>query len=72
MAQLQEQVQHLRPLWLFTGEADNIPPAALLDRLTHKAHILEFSGAESYRFRTRLQRTTRQHNGDDNQSEVNP
>lgn len=30
--------------------------AALLDRLTHKAHILEFSGAESYRFRERLQR----------------
>lgn len=45
--------------------------AALLDRLTHKAHILEFSGAESYRFRTRLQRTTRQRNGDDNQGEVN-
>lgn len=34
--------------------------AALLDRLTHKAHILEFSGAESYRFRERVQRTTRQ------------
>jgi DNA replication protein DnaC len=30
--------------------------AAFLDRLTHKAHILEFSGAESYRFRERLQR----------------
>ena len=30
--------------------------AALLDRLTHKAHILEFSGAESYRFRERMQR----------------
>lgn len=29
--------------------------AALLDRLTHKAHILEFVG-ESYRFRQRLQR----------------
>lgn len=28
--------------------------AALLDRLTHKAHILEFVG-ESYRFRQRLQ-----------------
>jgi DNA replication protein DnaC len=28
--------------------------AALLDRLTHKAHILEFAG-ESYRFRQRLQ-----------------
>jgi DNA replication protein DnaC len=33
--------------------------AALLDRLTHKAHILEFSGAESYRFRERLQREAR-------------
>lgn len=30
--------------------------AALLDRLTHKAHILEFVG-ESYRFRQRLQQT---------------
>jgi DNA replication protein DnaC len=28
--------------------------AALLDRLTHKAHILEFTG-ESYRFRQRMQ-----------------
>lgn len=27
--------------------------AALLDRLTHKSHILEFVG-ESYRFRQRL------------------
>jgi DNA replication protein DnaC len=29
--------------------------AALLDRLTHRAHILEFAG-ESYRFRERMQR----------------
>jgi len=29
--------------------------AALLDRLTHKAHVLEFVG-ESYRFRQRMQR----------------
>ena len=29
--------------------------AALLDRLTHKAHILEFTG-ESFRFRQRMQR----------------
>ena len=29
--------------------------AALLDRLTHHAHILEFVG-ESYRFRERMQR----------------
>jgi len=29
--------------------------AALLDRLTHRAHILEFVG-ESYRFRQRMQR----------------
>ena len=28
---------------------------ALLDRLTHRAHIIEFVG-ESYRFRQRLQR----------------
>jgi len=31
--------------------------AALLDRLTHKAHIVEFTG-ESYRFRQRMQRET--------------
>jgi DNA replication protein DnaC len=31
--------------------------AALLDRLTHKAHIIEFVG-ESYRFRQRMQRET--------------
>jgi len=34
--------------------------AALLDRLTHKAHIVEFVG-ESYRFRQRMQRETQQH-----------
>jgi DNA replication protein DnaC len=33
--------------------------AALLDRLTHKAHILEFVG-ESYRFRERIQRETQE------------
>ena len=33
--------------------------AALLDRLTHKAHILEFTGAESYRFKERMRRETR-------------
>jgi DNA replication protein DnaC len=33
--------------------------AALLDRLTHKAHILEFIG-ESYRFRERMQRESEQ------------
>jgi DNA replication protein DnaC len=32
--------------------------AALLDRLTHRAHILEFTG-ESFRFRQRLQREGR-------------
>lgn len=36
--------------------------AALLDRLTHKAHILEFVG-ESYRFRQRMQRETSLHGG---------
>jgi DNA replication protein DnaC len=38
--------------------------AALLDRLTHKAHILEFSGAESYRFRERMQREARRESND--------
>ena len=33
--------------------------AALLDRLTHKAHVLEFTG-ESYRFRQRIQREEQQ------------
>jgi DNA replication protein DnaC len=33
--------------------------AALLDRLTHRAHILEFAG-ESYRFRERMRREKRQ------------
>jgi DNA replication protein DnaC len=32
--------------------------AALLDRLTHRAHILEFTG-ESFRFRQRMQRQAR-------------
>ena len=37
--------------------ADTLTPswAALLDRLTHRSHILEFVG-ESYRFRERMQR----------------
>ena len=35
---------------------------ALLDRLTHKAHILEFVG-ESYRFRERMQREESEANG---------
>jgi len=34
--------------------------AALLDRLTHKAHILEFVG-ESFRFRQRLQQESQAH-----------
>ena len=33
--------------------------ATLLDRLTHRAHILEFLG-ESFRFRQRLQQAERQ------------
>lgn len=36
--------------------------AALLDRLTHKAHILEFVG-ESYRFRERMQREAQEDDG---------
>jgi DNA replication protein DnaC len=36
--------------------------AALLDRLTHRAHILEFVG-ESYRFRQRLQREAQKKKG---------
>lgn len=36
--------------------------AALLDRLTHRAHILEFIG-ESYRFRQRMQHDSQQHPG---------
>jgi DNA replication protein DnaC len=34
--------------------------AALLDRLTHKAHILDFAGAESYRFRERMRREAKE------------
>lgn len=33
--------------------------AALLDRLTHRAHIIEFSGAESFRFKQRLKRLSK-------------
>jgi DNA replication protein DnaC len=42
--------------------------AALLDRLTHKAHILEVIG-ESFRFRERLQQTGYQHVQEDLRSE---
>ncbi len=41
--------------WSSVLAGDERMSAALLDRLTHKAHILEFIG-ESYRFRERLQR----------------
>lgn len=34
--------------------------AALLDRLTHRAHLIEFSGADSFRFKQRLKRQTKQ------------
>ena len=37
--------------------------AALLDRLTHRAHILEFVG-ESYRFKQRMKRQTKSKSGD--------
>jgi len=40
---------------------DETLTAALLDRLTHHAHILEFIG-ESYRFRQRMQRETEEKN----------
>jgi DNA replication protein DnaC len=33
--------------------------AALLDRLTHRAHIVEFSGTESYRFKQRARRSVK-------------
>jgi DNA replication protein DnaC len=39
--------------------ADERMTTALLDRLTHKAHIIEFTG-ESYRFRQRLQQQERE------------
>ncbi len=41
--------------------------AALLDRLTHKAHIVEFVG-ESYRFRQRMRQEERL--GKENKTEV--
>ncbi len=44
--------------------------AALLDRLTHKAHILEFVG-DSYRFRQRLrQEEMEEQEGSQKQTEV--
>ena len=33
--------------------------AALLDRLTHRAHLVEFSGTESYRFKQRSRRSVK-------------
>jgi len=44
------------PDWVQVFGAETLT-AALLDRLTHHAHILEFIG-ESYRFRQRMQRET--------------
>ena len=35
---------------------DETLTAALLDRLTHRAHILEFTGAESFRLKQRLKK----------------
>ena len=32
--------------------------AALLDRLTHRAHLIEFSGTDSYRYKQRAKRAT--------------
>ena len=41
--------------WIQIFGADTLT-AALLDRLTHRAHIIEFSGADSFRFKQRLKR----------------
>ena len=41
------------PVMAFTGNALSVGP--LLDRLTHRCHIVEFKG-ESYRFRQSLER----------------
>ena len=56
----------MRPFVIVEGEvalepglqifADEWLTAALLDRLKHHAHIVEFTGADSYRFRQWLQR----------------
>jgi DNA replication protein DnaC len=44
--------------WVQVFGSDTLT-AALLDRLTHRAHILEFSGAESFRFKQRLKRQSK-------------
>ena len=40
---------------------DDTLTAALLDRLTHRAHILEFTGAESFRLKQRLKKQEGKH-----------
>ena len=40
---------------------DETLTAALLDRLTHRAHILEFTGAESFRLKQRLRKQEGKH-----------
>ena len=44
--------------WVQVFGSDTLT-AALLDRLTHRAHILEFSGAESFRFKQRMKRQSK-------------
>jgi DNA replication protein DnaC len=40
---------------------DETLTAALLDRLTHRAHILEFTGSESFRLKQRLKKQEGKH-----------
>jgi len=44
--------------------------AALLDRLTHRSHILEFVG-ESYRFRQRMKNQKREEEHEEGKSDTN-
>ncbi len=40
---------------------DETLTAALLDRLTHRAHILEFTGTESFRLKQQLRKQESKH-----------
>lgn len=48
--------------WSKVLAGDERMSAALLDRLTHKAHILEFVG-ESFRFKQRMQQEEKSKDG---------